>query len=140
MIKFRSMQPDAEQAGKAVWASANDARVTRVGAAIRKLRLDELPQLLTVLKGKMSFVGPRPERPEFVEQLAATIPFYRERHFVKPGLTGWAQVCYPYGASEQDALEKLQYDLFYVKNHGLLFDFLILLQTVEVILLGKGAR
>jgi sugar transferase (PEP-CTERM system associated) len=140
VIKFRSMRIDAEQDGKAVWATTNDARVTRVGNCIRKLRLDELPQLLTVLKGDMGFVGPRPERPEFVEQLAEKIPFYRERHYVKPGITGWAQLCYPYGASEQDALEKLQYDLYYVKNHGLLFDILIMLQTVEVILLGKGAR
>jgi sugar transferase (PEP-CTERM system associated) len=140
MVKFRSMRSDAEKAGKPVWASENDTRVTHVGAVIRKLRLDELPQLFTVLKGRMSFVGPRPERPEFVKQLAEKIPFYRERHYVKPGIAGWAQLCYPYGASENDAREKLQYDLYYVKNHGLLFDILILLQTVEVILLGKGAR
>jgi len=104
------------------------------------LRIDELPQLFNVLRGDMSFVGPRPERPEFVSQLAETIPYYHERHSVKPGITGWAQLCYPYGASEQDAVEKLQYDLFYVKNRDLIFDILILLQTVEVILLGKGAR
>jgi sugar transferase (PEP-CTERM system associated) len=140
VLKFRSMRVDAEKDGRARWAQANDDRVTRVGRFIRKVRIDELPQLFNVLGGQMSFVGPRPERPEFVKQLAETIPYYDERHAVKPGITGWAQLCYPYGASEQDAVEKLQYDLFYVKNHGLLFDFLILLQTVEVIILGKGAR
>ena len=140
VLKFRSMRVDAEKDGKARWAQANDDRVTRVGRFIRKTRIDELPQLLNVLGGHMSFVGPRPERPEFVKQLSETIPYYDERHAVKPGITGWAQLCYPYGASEQDAVEKLQYDLYYVKNHGLLFDILILLQTVEVILLGKGAR
>ena len=140
LLKMRSMRVDAEGDGRARWAQANDSRVTRVGALIRRTRIDELPQLLAVLRGKMSFVGPRPERPEFVEQLAARIPYYRERHSVKPGLTGWAQLCYPYGASEQDAIEKLQYDLYYVKHHSLLFDFVILLQTVEVVLLGKGVR
>jgi len=140
VIKFRSMRVDAERDGKAQWATTNDTRVTFVGKFLRKLRIDELPQLLNVLRGEMSFVGPRPERPEFVDQLAETIPYYQERHSVKPGITGWAQLCYPYGASEQDAVEKLQYDLFYVKNHDLMFDILILLQTVEVILLGKGAR
>jgi len=140
VLKFRSMRVDAEKDGKARWAQANDDRITRVGRFIRKTRIDELPQLLNVLRGHMSFVGPRPERPEFVKQLSDTIPYYEERHAVKPGITGWAQLCYPYGASEQDAVEKLQYDLYYVKNHGLLFDILILLQTVEVILLGKGAR
>ncbi|HRX90322.1 MAG TPA: TIGR03013 family PEP-CTERM/XrtA system glycosyltransferase [Steroidobacteraceae bacterium] len=139
VIKFRSMRVDAEKAG-AQWAQANDTRVTRVGAIIRKLRIDELPQLINVLRGDMSFVGPRPERPEFVANLSAQIPYYQERHFVKPGITGWAQVCYPYGASETDAAEKLQYDLYYVKNHSLLFDIMILLQTAEVVLLGKGAR
>jgi sugar transferase (PEP-CTERM system associated) len=139
VLKFRSMRTDAEKNG-AVWARANDDRVTRVGRVTRKMRLDELPQLLNVLSGLMSFVGPRPERPEFVQKLAGSIPYYAERHAVKPGITGWAQLCYPYGASEKDAIEKLQYDLYYVKNHGLLFDILILLQTVEVILLGKGAR
>jgi lipopolysaccharide/colanic/teichoic acid biosynthesis glycosyltransferase len=133
------MRTDAEKNG-AVWAKTNDDRVTRVGRITRKTRLDELPQLLNVLSGQMSFVGPRPERPEFVQKLAGSIPYYAERHAVKPGITGWAQLCYPYGASEKDAIEKLQYDLYYVKNHGLLFDILILLQTVEVILLGKGAR
>ena len=140
VLKFRSMRVDAEADGKARWASANDCRITRVGRFIRKTRIDELPQLLNVLQGQMSFVGPRPERPEFVEQLAKNIPYYRGRHSVKPGITGWAQLCYAYGASEQDAVEKLQYDLYYVKNHGLFFDILILLQTIEVILFGKGAR
>ncbi len=139
VIKFRSMITDAEKTG-AQWAQRNDSRVTRVGAVIRKLRIDELPQLLNVFRGDMSFVGPRPERPEFVADLAARIPYYNERHCVKPGITGWAQVCYPYGASENDAMEKLQYDLYYVKNHSLLFDVMILLQTAEVVFLGKGAR
>jgi sugar transferase (PEP-CTERM system associated) len=140
VLKFRSMRPDAEKDGRARWATANDDRVTRVGRFIRKVRIDELPQLFNVFAGKMSFVGPRPERPEFVSQLAESIPYYSVRHAVKPGITGWAQLCYPYGASEQDAVEKLQYDLYYVKNHSLVFDFLILLQTVEVILFNKGAR
>jgi len=139
VIKFRSMRVDAEKNG-AVWAKAGDSRVTRVGAIIRKLRIDELPQLINVLKDDMSFVGPRPERPEFVAQLAEKIPYYSERHWVKPGITGWAQLCYPYGASERDAMEKLQYDLYYVKNHSLIFDFMVLAQTAEVVLLGKGAR
>ncbi len=140
ILKFRSMRTDAERAGEAVWASKNDSRITRVGTMIRKLRIDELPQVLNVLRGDMGLVGPRPERVEFVAELSEKIPFYHSRHYVKPGITGWAQLCYPYGASDDDALEKLQYDLYYVKNHGLLFDLLILLQTVEVILLGKGAR
>ena len=140
VLKIRSMRVDAERDGKAQWATTNDDRVTAVGKYLRKLRIDELPQLLNVVRGEMSFVGPRPERPQFVDKLAESIPYYRERHSVKPGITGWAQLCYPYGASEQDAVEKLQYDLFYVKNHDLVFDMLILLQTVEVILLGKGAR
>jgi sugar transferase (PEP-CTERM system associated) len=138
VLKFRSMRVDAEKDGRARWATTNDDRVTRVGRFIRKVRIDELPQLFNVLGGRMSFVGPRPERPEFVQQLSETIPYYDVRHSVKPGITGWAQLCYPYGASEQDAIEKLQYDLYYVKNHGLIFDLLILLQTVEVILFGKG--
>jgi len=138
--KFRSMRTDAEKDGKARWASANDDRVTRVGSFIRKVRLDELPQLYNVLRGDMSFVGPRPERPEFVQHLGQSIPYYDERHSVKPGITGWAQLCYPYGASDQDAIEKLQYDLYYVKHHSLAFDLLILVQTAEVILFGKGAR
>ena len=139
VLKFRSMSIDAEKDG-AVWAVKDDPRVTRVGAIIRKARIDELPQLMNVLRGDMSFVGPRPERPEFVEQLEQRIPYYRERHTVKPGITGWAQLCYPYGSSEKDALEKLQYDLYYVKNRSLLFDLAILVQTVEVVLWGKGAR
>ena len=140
VMKFRSMTEGAEADGKARWAQVNDSRLTRVGAVIRKLRIDELPQLLNVLRGDMSLVGPRPERPEFVERLEQTIPFYRERHNLKPGVTGWAQLCYPYGSSERDALEKLQYDLYYVKNHTLLFYLAILVQTVEVVVWGKGAR
>jgi sugar transferase (PEP-CTERM system associated) len=139
VLKFRSMSVDAEQ-GEAIWAVRNDPRVTRVGGLIRKTRIDELPQLINVLRGDMSFVGPRPERPEFVERLEQKIPYYRERHTVKPGITGWAQLCYPYGSSEKDALEKLQYDLYYVKNRSLIFDLAILVQTVEVVLWGKGAR
>lgn len=140
VIKFRSMRTDAEKDGRARWASHNDDRVTRVGRFIRKTRIDELPQLFNVLKGEMSFVGPRPERPQFVEKFAETIPYYTERHRVKPGITGWAQLCYPYGSGYQDAIEKLQYDLYYVKNYSLFLDFLIMLQTVEVVLWGKGAR
>ncbi|MCJ7453253.1 MAG: TIGR03013 family PEP-CTERM/XrtA system glycosyltransferase, partial [Steroidobacteraceae bacterium] len=139
VLKFRSMSVDAEQ-GEAIWAVENDPRVTKVGSIMRKTRIDELPQLLNVLRGEMSFVGPRPERPEFVERLEQKIPYYRERHTVKPGITGWAQLCYPYGSTEKDALEKLQYDLYYVKNRSLLFDLAILVQTVEVVLWGKGAR
>jgi sugar transferase (PEP-CTERM system associated) len=140
VLKFRSMQVNAEQPGEAVWAKQNDPRVTRVGAFIRKTRLDELPQLVNVLRGDMSFVGPRPERPVFVEQLKSQIPYYNHRHRVKPGVTGWAQLCYPYGASVADAKEKLQYDLYYLKNHSLLLDLIILMQTVEVVLVGDGAR
>ena len=140
LLKFRSMREDAERDGRAQWAAANDNRVTRVGRVIRKLRIDELPQILNVLTGEMSLVGPRPERPEFVSQLNTKIPLYRERHTIKPGITGWAQLCYPYGSNESDAAEKLQYDLFYVKNRTLLFYLAILVQTVEVILWGKGAR
>lgn len=140
IYKFRSMVTDAEKDGVARWASKNDSRITRTGAILRKGRLDELPQLFNVLKGDMSFVGPRPERPEFIEQLAENIPYYEERHRVKPGLTGWAQICYSYGDTERDAVEKLQYDLYYVKNYSILLDLLILLQTAEVVLLGKGAQ
>ena len=140
LMKFRSMREDAEAAGQAVWAADEDPRVTRVGRVLRKFRIDELPQLINVLRGEMSFVGPRPERPEFVDGLAEKLPYYRERHCVKPGITGWAQLCYPYGSSEEDSLEKLQYDLYYVKNRSFLFDLLILLQTAEVVLWGKGAR
>jgi len=138
--KFRSMRVDAEQTGEATWASQNDPRVTLVGRFIRKTRIDELPQLLNVLAGEMCFVGPRPERPQFVDQFCERIPYYRERHWVKPGITGWAQLCYPYGASERDAKEKLQYDLYYVKHRNLLFDLFILLETAEVIVWGRGAR
>lgn len=140
VIKFRSMGVDAEKDGKARWAQKNDSRVTRTGNFIRKVRIDELPQIFNVLRGDMSFVGPRPERPEFVEQLSATIPYFSERHRVKPGITGWAQIRYPYGASENDAMEKLQYDLYYAKNHNLFLDLTVLLQTGEVILFGQGAR
>lgn len=138
--KFRSMRTDAEADGKARWAKLNDDRVTRVGRVIRKSRLDELPQLFNVLRGEMSLVGPRPERPEFVEQFSQKINFYTERHRVRPGLTGWAQLCYQYGSSEDDAREKLQYDLYYVKNTNFFLDLIILLETVEVVLWGKGAR
>jgi sugar transferase (PEP-CTERM system associated) len=140
VLKFRSMRTDAELDGQARWATKGDARVTRVGALIRKCRIDELPQVLCVLRGHMSFVGPRPERPEFVAELADTVPYYVQRHCVKPGITGWAQLCYPYGSSEKDALEKLQYDLYYIKNNTLLFDLAILLQTAEVVFMGQGAR
>lgn len=140
VLKFRSMRLDAEQDGRPQWAQRRDPRITWVGAFIRKARLDELPQILNVLRGQMSLVGPRPERPEFVADLVERIPYYAERHCVKPGITGWAQLCYPYGSSARDALEKLQYDLYYVKNNTLLFDLAILLQTVEVVILGNGAR
>lgn len=140
LIKFRSMRTDAERDGVARWASQNDDRVTRVGRFIRKVRLDELPQLWNVLKGEMSLIGPRPERPQFVADLATKISYYNLRHCLKPGLAGWAQLRYPYGASEDDAEEKLKYDLYYVKNHNLLFDLLILIQTVEVVLFRRGAR
>jgi sugar transferase (PEP-CTERM system associated) len=140
MLKFRSMALNAEPDGTAVWARRNDPRVTRVGAFIRKVRIDELPQVLNVLVGNMSFVGPRPERPLFVEALRIAIPFYAERHYVKPGITGWAQVRYPYGASESDARNKLGYDLYYVAHHSLAFDLMVLLQTVEIVLLRTGSR
>lgn len=140
LLKFRSMRVDAEKGGKAQWAARNDPRVTRVGGFMRKTRIDELPQLFNVLRGDMSFVGPRPERPEFVAELEESIPFYGERHRVKPGVTGWAQLNFPYGASRDDTVEKLQYDLYYLKNQSLLLDLVILLNTVEVVLFGKGAR
>lgn len=140
VLKFRSMSVDAEGDGKARWATVNDSRVTRVGAFIRRTRIDELPQIFNVLSGEMAFIGPRPERPEFVQQLAQRIPYYNSRHAVKPGITGWAQLCYPYGASEEDARQKLQFDLYYVKNQSLFLDFMITLSTVEVVLFGKGAR
>ncbi len=138
LIKFRSMHVNAEEDGVARWAERNDSRVTCVGTFIRNYRLDELPQLWNVLTGDMSMVGPRPERPEFVEKLCKENPFYSERHRVKPGIAGWAQESYPYGASEKDSIQKLQYDLYYVKNYGILFDVYVLIQTVEVVLFGKG--
>jgi lipopolysaccharide/colanic/teichoic acid biosynthesis glycosyltransferase len=139
LFKFRSMRLDAEN-GTPVWAKERDERVTRVGRFIRLTRLDELPQLWNVLRGDMSFVGPRPERPFFVEQLAAVIPFYMERHAVKPGVTGWAQVKYRYGSSVEDAMEKLRYDLYYIKHLSIVFDLTIVVDTVKVILSGKGAK
>lgn len=140
IFKFRSMRPDAEKDGRPQWARKDDNRVTRVGRFIRRTRIDELPQIFNVFMGEMSFVGPRPERPYFVADLNKQIPYYGVRHTVKPGITGWAQVRYPYGASVEDALEKLQYDLYYVKNHSLFLDLMILTQTVQVVLWGKGAR
>jgi sugar transferase (PEP-CTERM system associated) len=140
VIKFRSMRTDAEKDGKPKWAAANDDRITRVGRVIRKLRIDELPQLFNVFMGDMSLVGPRPERPYFVDQLTAEVPFYAVRHCVKPGVTGWAQVRYQYGASVDDAVQKLQYDLYYVKNHTLLLDMVVLAETVRVVLTGEGAQ
>nr|WP_246261139.1 TIGR03013 family XrtA/PEP-CTERM system glycosyltransferase [Alteromonas ponticola] len=137
IIKFRSMRPDAEKDG-AKWASKNDDRVTRIGHFIRKYRVDELPQLINVFKGEMAFIGPRPERPEFVEKLVREVPYYNQRHNVKPGLAGWAQLNYPYGASVEDSMEKLKFDLYYVKHQSLLLDILILIRTVEVVLFGKG--
>jgi sugar transferase (PEP-CTERM system associated) len=138
--KFRSMRVDAERDGYAVWASKDDPRTTRVGRLLRRSRLDELPQLVNILVGDMSFIGPRPERPAFVQRLQQRIPFYVERHSVKPGLTGWAQVRHQYAASVEDALEKLQYDLYYIKNLSLFLDMLILISTVQVVLFGRGAR
>jgi sugar transferase (PEP-CTERM system associated) len=140
LFKFRSMALDAEVAGKPQWAQKRDPRITRVGAFIRASRIDELPQLFNVLRGEMSMIGPRPERPIFVDELAKVIPFYNHRGYVKPGLTGWAQVNYPYGASVEDAREKLAYDLYYVKNRSALLDMVILLATVRVILFREGAR
>ena len=140
LYKFRSMNSNAESGGTPRWAKANDDRTTRVGRFIRKFRIDELPQIINVFKGEMSFVGPRPERPFFVDQLAAQIPYYALRHSAKPGITGWAQVRFHYGASIDDAIEKLQYDLYYVKNHSLFLDIMVLISTVEVVLWGKGAR
>ena len=140
VIKFRSMRCDAEIDGTPRWATHNDDRVTRVGRIIRKLRIDELPQLINVLRGDMSLVGPRPERPYFVDQLAREIPYYSVRHSVKPGVTGWAQVRYHYSASLEDSVQKLQYDLYYVKNHTLFLDIVILFETVGVVLTGAGAH
>jgi len=140
ILKLRSMRADAEAGGKAIWASENDPRITRVGRFIRKVRIDELPQAWSVLKGEMSFVGPRPERPEFVDDLQTQMPFYAERHIVKPGITGWAQINYPYGASIEDSRHKLEYDLYYAKNYTPFLDLLIILQTIRVVLWPEGAR
>jgi sugar transferase (PEP-CTERM system associated) len=136
--KFRSMRTDAEKGGKPQWAQQNDPRITRIGNFMRKTRIDELPQILNVFKGEMSFVGPRPERPYFVEQLIEVVPYYNVRHSVKPGITGWAQVRYGYGSSAEDALQKLQYDLYYVKNNSLFLDVLILIDTLKVVLFRSG--
>lgn len=140
VLKFRSMRKDAERDGVPQWAKKQDDRVTRVGRIIRMLRIDELPQIFNVLKGDMSFVGPRPERPFFVKELTQKIPYYPSRHTVKPGITGWAQIRYPYGATVDDAMQKLQYDLYYVKNHTMFLDLIILFQTAQTVLFGKGAR
>jgi sugar transferase (PEP-CTERM system associated) len=140
LLKFRSMRADAESDGTPRWAAGNDSRVTRIGRIIRKVRIDELPQLFNVLRGDMSFVGPRPERPVFVEEFVQRIPFFAERHCVRPGITGWAQINYHYGAGFEDACNKLSYDLYYVKNHGFFLDLVIILQTVRVILWAEGSR
>ena len=139
LVKFRSMKVDAEKSGP-VWASKGDDRTTRVGRIIRKARIDEIPQFWNILRGEMSFVGPRPERPHFVAQLAEEIPYYEQRHLIAPGLTGWAQIKYPYGASIEDARQKLQYDLFYIKNYSLLLDAVIMFETIKIILFGRGAQ
>ena len=139
LAKFRSMRKDAEKGGKPIWAKDGDDRITRIGRFIRKTRLDELPQLWNVVRGNMSFVGPRPERPFFVDQLSREIPFYQQRLVVKPGLTGWAQVKYRYGSSLDDAMEKLRYDLYYIKNLSVIFDLTIVFDTVKVVLFRKGA-
>lgn len=139
LLKFRSMRVDAEESGP-VWASKNDDRTTRVGRVIRKIRVDEIPQFWNILRGDMNFVGPRPERPHFVAQLAKEIPYYEQRHLIPPGLTGWAQIKYPYGASIEDARQKLQYDLFYVKNQSLMLDAIVLFETVKIILFGRGGQ
>ncbi len=138
VIKFRSMKTDAEKDGVPIWATSEDDRVTRVGRVIRLIRVDEIPQFWNIIKGEMSFVGPRPERPHFVEQLAREITFYEHRHLVAPGLTGWAQIKYPYGASVEDARQKLQYDLYYIKNQSLALDLVILFETVKTVLFGRG--
>ena len=140
LLKLRSMAPDAETGDGARWAAVNDARVTRIGRLMRRTRIDELPQLINVIRGEMSFVGPRPERPEFVTMLTEKLPFYAVRHSVKPGLTGWAQVRYSYGATVEQSMKKLEYDLYYVKNHTLVLDLQIVLETIRVVLLGQGAR
>jgi exopolysaccharide biosynthesis polyprenyl glycosylphosphotransferase len=140
LLKFRSMSDDAEKANGAQWASENDPRVTRIGRFLRKYRLDELPQLVNVIRGEMSFVGPRPERPCFVEELRKTIPYYDERHSVRPGVTGWAQVQYAYGSSIEDAFNKLEYDLFYLQNMSIFFDCAVILATVRIVTTGHGSR
>ncbi len=140
IIKFRTMRADAEKATGAVWALKEDPRITRLGSFLRKSRIDEIPQLINILQGEMSLVGPRPERPEFINELKKSIPFYAERHHVKPGVTGWAQVCYPYGASVEDALEKLRYDLYYIKRQSLFLDINIVLRTVLIVFTRNGAR
>ena len=140
VIKFRSMKVDAEEEGKPLWAATNDERTTRIGKLIRKLRIDEIPQFWNILRGDMNFVGPRPERPHFVKQLATEIPYFEHRHLVAPGLTGWAQIKYPYGASVSDAIQKLQYDLYYIKNQSLTLDMVIVFETVKTVLFGKGGR
>lgn len=140
LLKFRSMRVDAERDGMPAWARERDSRITRVGRIIRKFRIDELPQILNVLRGDMALIGPRPERPHFVQQFSESIPFYNYRHTLKPGITGWAQVCFRYGASFEDTKRKLAYDLYYIKHRGLLLDALILVKTVGVVLSGEGAR
>lgn len=140
VIKFRSMKANAEPDGKPIWATSNDERTTVVGRVIRKIRVDEIPQFWNILKGEMNFVGPRPERPHFVRQLATEIPYYDHRHLVAPGLTGWAQIKYPYGASVDDAMQKLQYDLYYIKNQSLALDMVIVFETIKTVLFGRGAR
>lgn len=140
ILKFRSMIQDAESEGCSVWAEKDDPRVTRVGRIIRKLHIDEIPQMINVLRGEMSFVGPRPERPDFVKKLKMEIPYYSQRHTIKPGITGWAQIMYPYGDSIEDARRKLQYDLYYVKNMSALLDLLIIFRTIKVVLLRRGSR
>ena len=139
LIKLRSMRTDAERDG-AQWATKGDPRITRIGRFIRKVRIDELPQTWSVLKGEMSFVGPRPEVPQFVADLEEQLPYFAERHMVKPGITGWAQINYPYGASIEDTLRKLEYDLFYLKNLSILFDLAIIIRTVRIVLKGEGSR
>ncbi len=140
VIKFRSMKTDAEADGKPIWATADDDRTTRVGRVIRKIRVDEIPQFWNIIKGEMNFVGPRPERPHFVEQLAEEIPFYEHRHLTAPGLTGWAQIKYPYGASVEDARNKLQYDLYYIKNQSLALDLVIVFETIKTVIFSRGGR
>jgi exopolysaccharide biosynthesis polyprenyl glycosylphosphotransferase len=140
LLKFRSMTTEAEADGKPRWATVNDSRITRVGQFLRNSRLDELPQFFNIVRGDMSFVGPRPERPFFVAQLEKSLPYYQDRHVVKPGLTGWAQIQYAYTSSQEETQEKLEYDFFYIKNFSVLFDLAILFQTIKIVLWGQGAR